>query len=53
VFLPNLTQNALEAFTHLDARAAAGTITRADATSVRRYFEDLRQQPHARFVALE
>ena len=52
-FRPKLTQNALEALTYLDARAAAGTITRDDATTVRRYFEDLRQQPHARFHSLE
>lgn len=44
-----LTQNALEAFTFLHARATTGTITPADTAAVRRYFEDLRQQPHARF----
>jgi tetratricopeptide (TPR) repeat protein len=48
-FRTTLTQNALEAFTWLHARAAAGTLTREDACTVRRFFEDLPHQPRARF----
>ena len=49
-FHTTLTQNALEAFTWLHARAAAETIRPEDAAEVRRFFEDLPHQPLARFV---
>ncbi|HEX6087869.1 MAG TPA: hypothetical protein VF266_25275 [Thermoanaerobaculia bacterium] len=52
-FHTRLTQNALEAFTWLHARATAGTITREDAATVRRFFEDLPHQPRARFAGLD
>ncbi|HYC89875.1 MAG TPA: hypothetical protein VEO54_11740 [Thermoanaerobaculia bacterium] len=48
-----LTQNALEAFTWLHARATAGTLTREDACTVRRFFEDLPHQPLARFTGTD
>ena len=48
-----MTQGALEAFTHLRACAHAGTLTADDVVAVRRYFEDLGQQPNARFLIPE
>lgn len=48
-----MTQGALEAFTHLRARALAGNLTSDDIVNVRRYFEDLGQRPNGRFVIPE
>jgi tetratricopeptide (TPR) repeat protein len=44
-----MPMNALEAFTYLRALASRGSLGDEDVTAVRRYFEDFRQFPNARF----
>jgi tetratricopeptide (TPR) repeat protein len=45
-----LQLHALQAWTFVRGRARTGELTRDDLDTVRRYFEDLPLQPHARFI---
>jgi hypothetical protein len=47
-----LPLHAMEPFAYLRGRAESETLNHEDAVAVRRYFEDLRQHPRARFVPL-
>jgi len=48
-----MATNALEAFSYLRARAGQGRLTQDDVTHVRRFFEDLPQQPYMWFRGLD